>query len=83
MLPNPTLEKLQTLRLHGMIKALSEQHATPDINDLSFVELRLAASGNQQFGTLAGECFGDGEAKARRTTSDQNNFVFKRHGKYL
>ncbi|MBP0644778.1 IstB-like ATP-binding domain-containing protein, partial [Mycobacterium tuberculosis] len=36
MLPNPTLDKLQTLRLHGMIKALSEQHATPDINDLSF-----------------------------------------------
>lgn len=36
MLPNPTLDKLQTLRLHGMIKALDEQHATPDINDLSF-----------------------------------------------
>ena len=28
MLPNPTLDKLQTLRLHGMIKALNEQHAT-------------------------------------------------------
>ncbi|EZI30298.1 DNA replication protein DnaC [Pseudomonas extremaustralis] len=38
MLPNPTLDKLQTLRLHGMIKALGEQHATPDINDLSFDE---------------------------------------------
>ncbi len=38
MLPNPTLNKLQTLRLHGMIKVLSEQHATPDINDLSFDE---------------------------------------------
>ncbi|CAN1599917.1 IS21-like element helper ATPase IstB [Pseudomonas mediterranea] len=38
MLPNPTLDKLQTLRLHGMIKALSEQYATPDINDLSFDE---------------------------------------------
>ncbi|KPC24966.1 IS21-like element ISPsy14 family helper ATPase IstB [Pseudomonas savastanoi] len=38
MLPNPTLDKLQALRLHGMIKALSEQHATPDINDLSFDE---------------------------------------------
>ncbi|QGA50153.1 ATP-binding protein [Pseudomonas brassicacearum] len=38
MLPNPTLDKLQTLRLHGMIKALSEQHATPDISDLSFDE---------------------------------------------
>lgn len=38
MLSNPTLDKLQTLRLHGMIKALGEQHATPDINDLSFDE---------------------------------------------
>ncbi|MBV4483879.1 IS21-like element helper ATPase IstB [Pseudomonas khavaziana] len=38
MLPNPTLDKLQTLRLHGMIKALGEQHATPDINDLSLDE---------------------------------------------
>jgi len=38
MLPNPTLDKLQALRLHGMIKALGEQHATPDINDLSFDE---------------------------------------------
>lgn len=38
MLPNPTLDKLQTLRLQGMVKALSEQHATPDINDLSFDE---------------------------------------------
>ncbi|KTC50757.1 AAA family ATPase [Pseudomonas syringae pv. actinidiae ICMP 19497] len=41
MLPNPTLDKLQTLRLHGMIKALGEQHATPDINDLSFDELMV------------------------------------------
>lgn len=38
MLPNPTLDKLQTLRLHGMINALNEQQATPDINDLSFDE---------------------------------------------
>jgi hypothetical protein len=35
MLPNPTLDKLQTQRLHGMIKSLSEQHATPDINNLN------------------------------------------------
>ena len=38
MLPNPTLDKLQTLRLNGMIKAFGEQQATPDINDLSFDE---------------------------------------------
>jgi DNA replication protein DnaC len=38
MLPNPTLDKLHTLRLHGMIKSLGEQQATPDINDVSFDE---------------------------------------------
>lgn len=38
MLPNPTLDKLQTLRLHGMIKTLSEQHSTPDIASLSLEE---------------------------------------------
>lgn len=38
MLPNPTLDKLQTLRLNGMIKALSEQYSTPDITSLSFEE---------------------------------------------
>ena len=38
MLANPTLDKLQTQRLHGMIKALGEQHTVPDINDLSVDE---------------------------------------------
>ncbi len=31
MLPHPTLDKLQTLRLHGMLKALNEQLKTPDV----------------------------------------------------
>lgn len=38
MLPHPTLDKLQTLRLTGMLKALAEQLKTPDIDSLSFVE---------------------------------------------
>ncbi len=38
MLPHPTLDKLQTLRLHGMLKALAEQLKTPDIDRLSFEE---------------------------------------------
>ena len=38
MLPHPTLDKLQTLRLHGMLKALAEQLKTPDIDSLSFEE---------------------------------------------
>jgi DNA replication protein DnaC len=38
MLPDPILDKLQILHLHGMIKALSEQHAAPDINAFSFDE---------------------------------------------
>jgi DNA replication protein DnaC len=38
MLTHPTLEKLQALRLTGMLQALSEQMQMPDIGDLSFEE---------------------------------------------
>jgi DNA replication protein DnaC len=38
MLHHPTLEKLQTLRLFGMHKALTEQLNMPDIDTLSFEE---------------------------------------------
>ncbi len=38
MLTHPTLDKLQTLRLTGMVNALSEQMHMPDISDLSFEE---------------------------------------------
>ena len=38
MLLNPTLEKLQTLKLTGMSQALDEQLSSPDINHLSFEE---------------------------------------------
>ncbi len=38
MLHHPTLDKLTTLRLCGMHKALCEQFALPDITDLSFEE---------------------------------------------
>ena len=38
MLHHPTLEKLQTLRLSGMHKALTEQMNMPDIDALSFEE---------------------------------------------
>ncbi len=38
MLNHPTLEKLQTLRLSGMYKALIEQMNMPDIDTLSFEE---------------------------------------------
>jgi DNA replication protein DnaC len=41
MLNHPTLEKLQTLRLTGMLKALREQQNMPDIDSLGFEE-RLA-----------------------------------------
>lgn len=46
MLPNPTLDKLQTQRLHGMIKSLGEQHETPDINNLN---LKQWLPGNGRF----------------------------------
>ena len=38
MLTHPTLEKLQTLRLPGMLKALEEQQRMPDIDTLDFEE---------------------------------------------
>jgi len=38
MLHHPTLEKLQTLRLSGMYKALTEQMTIPDSETLSFEE---------------------------------------------
>jgi DNA replication protein DnaC len=38
MLHHPTLEKLQTLRLSGMYKALTEQMTMPDSETLSFEE---------------------------------------------
>lgn len=38
MLTHPTLDKLQALRLSGMLKALSEQMHMADISDLSFEE---------------------------------------------
>lgn len=38
MLRHPTLDKLNSLKLHGMIRALEEQHTLPDIGELSFEE---------------------------------------------
>jgi DNA replication protein DnaC len=38
MLHHPTVEKLQALKLTGMLKALSEQMIMPDVGDLSFEE---------------------------------------------
>ena len=38
MLNHPTLDKLEALRFNGMVKALTEQMAVPDIEDLSFEE---------------------------------------------
>jgi hypothetical protein len=40
MLTHPTLDKLQALRLTGMVKAWSDQMPMPDISHLSF-EARL------------------------------------------
>jgi DNA replication protein DnaC len=38
MLTHPTLDTLKTLKLTGMVQALSEQLEMPDIADLSFEE---------------------------------------------
>ncbi|MTI11668.1 AAA family ATPase, partial [Sansalvadorimonas verongulae] len=37
-LRNPTLDKLQALKLTGMLAALEEQVANPDLHQLSFEE---------------------------------------------
>lgn len=41
MLLHPTLDQLRALQLHGMLKALQEQEALPELASLSFLE-RLA-----------------------------------------
>jgi DNA replication protein DnaC len=38
MLNNPTLEKLHSLKLNGMVKALEEQMRMPDLKELTFEE---------------------------------------------
>ena len=38
MLNEPTLEKLQAMRLHGLLQAWQEQQTQPDINQLGFDE---------------------------------------------
>ena len=38
MLKHPTLDKLQTLKLTGMVAALTDQMAMPDIDELAFEE---------------------------------------------
>jgi len=65
MLPNPPLDKLQTLRLQGMIKALGEQHATPDIDDLSFDE-RLGLMVDREL-SRARKCTPDYTPQSRTT----------------
>src|SRR5262245_25270845 len=38
MLPHPMLEKLEALRLYGMLRALNDQIRTPECQSLSFEE---------------------------------------------
>ena len=38
MLTNPTIEKIQSLRLHGFTSALREQEKQTNIDELSFME---------------------------------------------
>jgi hypothetical protein len=48
MLNQPTMEKLLTMRLHGMVEALKTQEQDPAINELSFLE-RLSLLVDQQW----------------------------------
>jgi DNA replication protein DnaC len=38
MLKHPTLDKLQTLKLTGMVAALADQMTSPEIDELAFEE---------------------------------------------
>jgi len=64
MLTHPTLEKLQALRLTGMLKALSEQMQMPDIGQLNFEE-RLGLLVDREMTERRG-AFGDSYASRRR-----------------
>jgi len=48
MLNQPTMEKLLTMRLHGMVEALKTQEQDPSVNELSFLE-RLSLLVDQQW----------------------------------
>jgi DNA replication protein DnaC len=48
MLTNPTIEKLNSMRLYGMARALTDQTQQPDINSLSFDE-RFALLVDQEY----------------------------------
>jgi len=53
MLTHPTMNKLQTLRLTGMLAALQQQLQMPEINDLNFEErLGLMVFNAHQNGVL-------------------------------
>ena len=48
MLNQPTIEKLHTMKLHGMAEGFRAQAETPDMSDLSFEE-RFAMLVDQQW----------------------------------
>ena len=55
MLKHPTLDGLQVLKLTGMVAALTDQMATPDIDELAFEErahLKGSVTGFELFRTL-------------------------------
>ena len=68
MLNHPTLEKLQTLRLSGMYKTLSEQMNLPEVDTLSFEErLGLFAAARIEQPAVPGE---PGVGSVRKPASD-------------
>lgn len=46
MLTHPTLDKLRTLQLSGMLKALTEQQQLPEIETFAFEERACSPTGN-------------------------------------
>jgi hypothetical protein len=65
MLTHPTLEKLQALRLTGMLKGLEEQLQMTGLEELSFAECRISRSSAAVFSEFSvavegGMCCGPG-----------------------
>jgi len=82
MLTHPTIDKLETLRLTGMIGALREQWNTPDITQLSFEE-RLGLLTDREVDLRETRCMQSRLKKAKLRQSASPEDIDFRHPRGL
>jgi DNA replication protein DnaC len=82
MLTHPTIDKLETLRLTGMIGALRDQWKTPDINQLSFEE-RLGLLTDREVDLRETRCMQSRLKKAKLRQSASPEDIDFRHPRGL